>query len=242
MRGTDLVLDMRPITTNAMRHFSDRQLEKIRAITEWLALIAGIVLLVVLTEELTEDNRPRFSPYYLRMQLIVCIIFIADILVRMFTSPEPLRFLRHNIFFLLLSIPFLNIIEAFHINLPRSLAMLVGTIPLLRTLVVADTLSRWLTRGRAQHITAAYAMITLIFTYISALVFYDYEIDRNPHLETFGDAVWWAFMNLTTVGAAIFPVTTIGKVLAVILPTMGMLILPVFTAYITTLFARVKRQ
>lgn len=225
-----------------MKHFSEQQIDRIRTLAEWMALIAGIVLLVVLSEELAEENRPRFSPHYLRLQLIICVIFMADILIRMATSPQPLRFLRNNILFLILSIPYLNIIETFNIALPRSVAMLVGTIPLLRTLVVADTLSRWMTRGRAQHITAAYAMMTLIFTYISALVFYDYEIDRNPHLDNLGDAVWWAFMNLTTVGAAIFPVTTIGKVLAVVLPTMGMLVLPLFTAYITTLFSRSKRQ
>jgi hypothetical protein len=33
-------------------------------------------------------------------------------------------------------------------------------------------------------------------------------------------------------------VTTIGKVLAVVLPTMGMLVLPLFTAYVTSIFAR----
>jgi len=45
----------------------------------------------------------------------------------------------------------------------------------------------------------------LVFTYLASLVFYDYEILVNPRLTDYGDALWWAWMNVTTVGAAIFP-------------------------------------
>jgi voltage-gated potassium channel len=48
-------------------------------------------------------------------------------------------------------------------------------------------------------------------------------------------------MNMTTVGAEIFPVTAIGKVICVILPIIGMAMFPVFTVYITALYQRVER-
>ena len=51
----------------------------------------------------------------------------------------------------------------------------------------------------------------------------------------FGDAIWWASMNLTTVGADIFAVTAVGKILTVLLPTLGMMMFPIFTVYITNL-------
>jgi voltage-gated potassium channel len=43
-------------------------------------------------------------------------------------------------------------------------------------------------------------------------------------------------MNTTTVGAAIFPVTAIGKVLAVLLPSLGMMFFPIFTIYVTDIY------
>ena len=43
-------------------------------------------------------------------------------------------------------------------------------------------------------------------------------------------------MNMTTVGAEIFPVTAIGKVICVILPIIGMAMFPVFTVYVTSLY------
>ncbi len=64
----------------------------------------------------------------------------------------------------------------------------------------------------------AYIFTVVVFTYISALVFYDYEILVNSKLHGFGNALWWAWMNVTTVGAEIFAVTTIGKIFCVMLP------------------------
>ena len=45
-------------------------------------------------------------------------------------------------------------------------------------------------------------------------------------------------MNMTTVGAEIFPVTAIGKIICVILPIIGMAMFPVFTVYVTSLYDR----
>ena len=44
-------------------------------------------------------------------------------------------------------------------------------------------------------------------------------------------------MNVTTVGAAIFPVTAVGKVLSVLLPSLGMMFFPIFTTYILQEYA-----
>lgn len=59
----------------------------------------------------------------------------------------------------------------------------------------------------------------------------------NDELHGFGDALWWACMNMTTVGAEIFPVTAVGRIICVILPIIGMAMFPVFTVYVTSLYA-----
>lgn len=48
-------------------------------------------------------------------------------------------------------------------------------------------------------------------------------------------------MNMTTVGAEIFPVTAIGKIICVILPIIGMAMFPVFTVYVTSLYDKQRR-
>jgi len=78
----------------------------------------------------------------------------------------------------------------------------------------------------------AYILTVVLFTYLSALVFYHYEYPVNDKLTGFGNAMWWAWMNVTTVGAEIFAVTSIGKIITVLLPILGMLFFPIFTSYI----------
>lgn len=94
----------------------------------------------------------------------------------------------------------------------------------------------WLIESRKKRLMAAYILTVTMFTYISALIFYDCEIGVNNALKSFGEAMWWACMNVTTVGAEIFPVTTTGKVVCVILPIVGMMFFPIFTVYISSYY------
>ena len=120
--------------------------------------------------------------------------------------------------------------------------MLIGLMPLVRLFLAFYIVIRWLAGDRVRKLLAAYVLTVALFTYLSALVFYDYEAGVNPRLHGFGDAVWWAWMNVTTVGAEIFPVTTVGKVFSVLLPSLGMLFFPIFTTYVLQEYAPRKKE
>ena len=49
-------------------------------------------------------------------------------------------------------------------------------------------------------------------------------------------------MNLTTVGADIFAVTAVGKILTVLLPTLGMMMFPIFTVDVTQIYTRNRKS
>lgn len=49
-------------------------------------------------------------------------------------------------------------------------------------------------------------------------------------------------MNVTTVGAEIFAVTAIGKVITILLPTLGMMMFPIFTTYILQEYTHKKKS
>ena len=201
-------------------------------------LFAGSILLVALScEILTGDNR-HFSSAYLWIQFGVCIVFLADFFIRMNHAGRKGRFLLRNILFLLLSIPYLNLIDWFHLDVSRDWSMLVGLASMMRAFLALYIIVVWLTVNRFDRLLTAYAFSVFVFTYLSALVFYDYEIKVNPHLDGFGNALWWAWMNVTTVGASIFPVTAVGKVVCVLLPIVGMIFFPIFTVYISQYYKR----
>ena len=160
--------------------------------------------------------------------------------IRLARSERRTRFFLRNLLFLLLSIPYLNLVDWFSLELARGWAMLIGLTPLLRGFLALYIIVAWLARNRFNQLLAAYLFSVLVFTYLASLVFYDYEILVNPRLADYGDALWWAWMNVTTVGAAIFPVTAVGKVVCVLLPIVGMIFFPIFTVYISQYYTGKK--
>ncbi len=172
------------------------------------------------------------------MQFVVCVLFLLDFFVRWASAPEKGRYFLRNCWFLLLSIPYLNIFGG--ASLSRDWAMLLGIIPLLRAFLALYVVVRWLVDNRIRRLFTAYVFTVIVFTYISALVFYDYEVLVNDRLHGFGNAFWWAWMNVTTVGAEIFPVTVVGKTICVLLPILGMMMFPIFTTYILDVYQKKK--
>lgn len=203
-------------------------------------LVAAVALLVALSYEILWGSHSRFSRGYMTIQLAVCIIFLLDFAVRISAEEHKWRFLRHNVLFLILSIPYLNIIEWLGVPPPREWTLVLTTIPILRMLLAVYLVAQWIIKDGIKRLFAAYAFTLLLFTYMSALIFYDFELGANSGLHDFGDALWWAFMNMTTVGSSITPTTAIGKILAVLLPLFGMLVLPLFTVYISNIFTPQK--
>ncbi len=201
-----------------------------------LNLIAGTALIIGISIEVLTGNHHTYSSWYLWLQFVVCIIFILDFAHAMFVGGHDYRHSALNIIFLLISIPYLNIFDWLHITPHRAFAVMMSALPLIRSFVAMGVVVQWMIDGKVKRILGAYIFTVVGFTYLAALMFYDYEIGTNPHLQGFGNALWWAWMNVTTVGAAIFPVTVMGKILAVLLPALGMMFFPIFTIYVTNLY------
>ena len=113
---------------------------------------------------------------------------------------------------------------------------------MLRAVMALYITLRWLIARRTTRLLWAYIATVAVCTYFAALFFYEYEAPVNSAVHGFGDALWWACMNMTTVGAEIFPVTAIGKVICVVLPIIGMAMFPVFTVYVTSLYTPHERR
>lgn len=200
-------------------------------------LIAGVALLVGISVEVLTGDHQNYSSWYMWLQLAVCVVFMIDFASALVSSDrESKRWFWMNLLFFLLSIPYLNILSWLDVVPHRGVAVAVAALPLLRSFIAMGVVVWWFIAGRVSRIFAAYLFTVVCFTYLAALIFYDYEILVNDKLHGFGNAFWWAWMNTTTVGAAIFPVTAIGKVLAVLLPSLGMMFFPIFTIYVTNIY------
>lgn len=74
----------------------------------------------------------------------------------------------------------------------------------------------------------------IIFSSIAIL---QVEVDTNSNIKTSEDAIWWAYVTITTVGYGDkFPITTEGRMIVALLMTVGVGLFGTFTAYLASWF------
>lgn len=148
-----------------------------------------------------------------------------------------MRYFVQHFIFLIISIPYLNIIYFMDWNTnftPQEISIL-RFIPLVRGGYALVYLIKWMFRTKISSVFFSYIVILLSCIYFGSLIFFEMEQGVNNMVKTYWDSAWWALMDATTVGSNIYAVTTTGKVLSVLLAALGMMMFPIFTIYITNL-------
>ncbi|MFI3292046.1 MAG: ion channel [Rikenellaceae bacterium] len=210
-----------------------------KRILDPIVVVASVVLLIALSVEILGSSKGEFSTWYINMQGIICLIFLVDFFMIMFLEKRPWVYLFSHIPILIISLPYLWLLPAFEHHIHREWSMLFGLMPQLRSFLALYIVLRWIVKKPTMNrLFYAYILTVATLTYIAALLFYNSEIEANEHLSSFGDAIWWAAMGLTTVGATITPITVTGKILAVVMPLMGMMMLPIATSYLINIYKR----
>ena len=82
----------------------------------------------------------------------------------------------------------------------------------------------------------------VMIIYFASLVFLEKEQPVNNLVPNYGAALWWALMDATTIGSYIYPVTVAGKILAVLLAALGMMMFPLFTVYFGQMITMYNRK
>ncbi len=206
-----------------------------RIITVMNLLVIVLSTLLIVFISVDTFNKVDFldNHRYMVFQFWVCIFFMADFFVELAYAHDKWSFFKRRIAFLVLSIPYLNIINYLDISLSGEVLYFVRFIPLARGALAMSIVMGYLSSNAVTSLFMSYIVILLMSTYFCSLIFYEMEQPYNPQVQTYWSALWWAFMNMSTVGCDISPVTVAGKLVAVVLPIMGMVIFPLFTVYLT---------
>lgn len=172
---------------------------------------------------------------YMRIQLWICIWFLFDLVLEFFLAAHKWRYIRSHFIFLFVAIPYQNIIAYYGWTFSPEVTYLLRFIPLVRGGYALAIVVGWLTYNKASSLFVSYLTMLLATVYFSSLTFFVFEHEVNPLVKKYGDALWWAFMDVTTVGSNIVAMTATGRVLSVLLAALGMMMFPIFTVYITNL-------
>ncbi len=227
---------MNAITTTLSRHSRPRTF--IEDSMNFIVLVLSVLLIVWIS--IDTFNRVNFleNKSYMTFQLWVCVIFILDFFIELHYSNDKWRYFRHRIVFLLLSIPYLNIINLMDIPMTADALYFVRFIPLARGALALSIVISYLSSNAVTSLFMSYLSIMILVGYFCSLIFYQREAGVNPQVDSYWTALWWSAMNMSTVGCNISPVTASGKIVAVVLPVSGMIIYPLFTVYLTDYVTR----
>lgn len=160
---------------------------------------------------------------------VVCwLVFVVDYAARLYLARNRGRwFLRNLLSLLVVALPVL-----------RPLRL----VRLLTLLTVFQRAAGTALRGRVVLYAAA---TTSLLVLVSSLAVFDAERDAPGSLITsYGEAVWWACVTVTTVGYGdVYPVTFGGRCIAVAMMVCGIALLGTITAIIASwLVERVRAQ
>lgn len=208
----------------------------------FIVLVLSVLLIVWISFDTFKRINFLENQGYMTFQLCVCIVFILDFFIEFHYAADKWSYFRRRIVFLLLSIPYLNIIDAADIHLSHDALFFVRFIPLARGALALSIVMSYLSSNAVTSLFMSYLSIMLLVAYFCSLIFYQREAGVNPDVNSYWTALWWSAMNMSTVGCSISPVTVSGKIVAVILPVSGMIIFPLFTVYLTDYVTRNFRK
>lgn len=203
-----------------------------------MVLLASVGLIVLISYDCFRNVSFIANPQYMRWQLWICMFFLFDVVVEFFLWPKKWTYITGHFVFFLVSIPYLNIISYFHIDLSPEWQYLVRFIPMIRAAYVLTLVLYVISSDKISSLFTAYVGLLLATVYFASMMFFIEEHYVNPDVPDYWSALWWAFMDVTTVGCNINAITPTGKVLAVILAAEGLILFPVFTVYITNALTR----
>lgn len=221
---------------------TDKQKSYVTTFLYMTVLLLSLGLIVFISIDTFEGINFLENHYYMTYQLWVCIIFVIYFFVEYYLAEDKWQYVKRRWFFLVLSIPYLNIINLFDITFSPEELYFIRFIPLARGALALSLIIGYMTKNRISSLFLSYIVIMLSIIYFASLIFLEREQPVNNLVPNYGAALWWALMDATTIGSYIYPVTVTGKILAVILAALGMMMFPLFTVYITNWVQRYNKR
>jgi voltage-gated potassium channel len=223
-----------PNTNNKTANRPARKITTYDLVIGLLAIFSLIILIPLYFGNLSQSDKNVL----LILEDSLCAVFLFDFFRSLRLAPNKWGyFLKGGGWLDLLgSIP----LSAFAIF---RVARLFRIVRLLRKMTGGE-LRRILTRRLAQS-TLLFTLVIalfLIFT-ISWIVLQAEQNAPGANIKTYHQAVWWAFVTITTVGYGdYYPVTITGQSMAIILMFFGIGIIGVLSSYLATTFLSLQSR
>ncbi|MGH8475451.1 MAG: ion transporter [Methylococcales bacterium] len=168
----------------------------------------------------------------------ICGIFFVDFLLSLARAKDRWRyFLTWGWIDLVSSIPMVDALRF------GRLARIFRIFRVLRGVRATKLIAGFILEWRAEGAFLAAMLVSLLLVVFSSIAVLQFENATDSNIKGPGDALWWAFVTLTTVGYGDrFPVTPEGRLVGVLLMTAGVGLFGTVSGFVATWFLSPKAK
>lgn len=170
---------------------------------------------------------------------VIWIIFVVEFIIRFILAPQKIRFLRRNpITIVALIAPafrFLNALRFLRLARGLRFVRIVGTAN--RGL---NALRKSFGRRGLGYVIATTVLVTTLGA--AGMLAFEPAGEVAGGFTSYGDALWWTSMLVTTMGSGFWPETAEGRMLALLLSLYGFAVFGYITASFATFFIGQEAQ
>ena len=196
-------------------------------------LVLAFVWLALLVGELIWGESLMFEV----LGTIIWVIFILDFAVAFVLAPHKIAYLKNNwLTALSLLVPALRLFRFSRVFRLFRLARMGRSLRLLRVVSSLNRGMRALGASLSRRGFGYVLALTVLVTFTGAAGMYAFENAAPGGLKSYGEALWWTTMVLTTMGSQYWPLTIEGRVLCVFLALYAFAVFGYVTATLATFF------
>jgi voltage-gated potassium channel len=210
--------------------------ELLEQLEDWLEtpmLVLAFVWLALLIVELLWGESNLFST----IGTVIWVVFILDFAVKFALAPQKIAFLRrHWLTAISLLLPALRIFRLFRMFRLLRLARAGRGLRLLRVISSLNRSMKALSASLSRRGFGYVISLTVLVTLAGAAGIYTFEKEALGGPNSYGEALWWTAIIMTTMGSQYWPQTAEGRVLCVFLALYAFGVFGYVTAALATFF------
>jgi len=194
---------------------------------ETLTLLALLFLIAYSYPAFVTSMTPSTQKLIDVIQWVCWLAFAIDLLLGIFNSKVKSEYLKHHL-----------------LDVAAVLLPFLRPLRLMRVISFGGLVIQKVAIGRQFAITLKVAIASIFIAYVAAVqVTISERGVEGSNIKNFGDGLWWAVTTVTTVGYGDrFPVSTEGRLLAVLLMIAGISLVGVITASVASWFVKMSQS
>lgn len=204
-------------------------------------LVLSAIWTLLLVIELTRG----LSPWLQNLNDAIWVAFVAQFGLEFLVAPRKGTYLRkHWLTAISLALPALRLLRLARFARAARLARGVRGVRLARVIGAINRGVRGLSKGFRRRGFGYVSLLTIFVALVGSAGMYQFERDAagGAGFDSYGTALWWTLMLLTTMGSDYWPRSAEGRILCLLLALYAFAVFGYVTAAIAAYFVDVDQR